>query len=216
MSLDSSVAKVGVINIGFGNVGSCFNMLDSIERCEPIIVDHYRDLKKTDMLILPGVGSYDTGMNLLNKRGFKEPLIDYSKEKSILGICLGMQLICQGSLEGNEEGLGIIKGYFRKFPNKDLEDKSLNVPCMGWNFVEYDPNKGFNPQLYALNNITRYYFVHSYYYCGDDENICGWSTYGIRYGAVIQNRRTLGVQFHPEKSHEYGRIFLRNWISNNS
>ena len=216
MSIEIPPLKVGVINIGFGNVGSCINMLDSIENCEAVIVENYQDFKYTDMLILPGVGSFDTGMKLLKKRELCNPLIDYANEKNLLGICLGMQLITEGSEEGNEEGLGIISGYFKKFPKEDFNSKPLKVPCMGWNFVEYQLDKGFVSHEYEINGVSRYYFVHSYYYAGSEENVCGWSNHGIKYGVVLNNKKTIGVQFHPEKSHDFGRKFLKNWIKKRS
>ena len=210
---------MGIVNIGFGNIGSCVNMLDTIDKCEPVIVSNFKDLELTDLLILPGVGSFDTGMKLLKKNDLCNALIDYSNNKSLLGICLGMQLICEGSEEGSEKGLGLISGYFEKFPNKDSSSSPLNVPCMGWNFVEYESLKGYDPKSYSVNQLTRYYFVHSYYFSGPKENVCGWSTYGLKYGSVINsntNSKLIGVQFHPEKSHDYGRVFLSNWINNNS
>jgi imidazole glycerol-phosphate synthase subunit HisH len=127
---------IGIINYGCGNLGSIENMLQYLN-IKTMIISEPKDIKKTDKLILPGVGSYDFGIDSLRSSGFIEPL-NYSvliEKIPILGICLGMQLMTNRSEEGDVNGLGWIDADTVKFENRP----NFNVPHMGWNYVhEYE------------------------------------------------------------------------------
>lgn len=199
---------VGIINYGLGNLGSIQNMLKVIGE-KSIISSNPEELDKCDRYILPGVGAFDAGMKKLNETG----LADYIKEKAnkemkpILGICLGMQLFGRKSEEGTLPGLGLIPFDNIRFR---LDDTDLKVPHMGWDIVEF---KQDNPLLSGLEGTQRYYFVHSYHaLCDSKENVLMTCDYGYEFAASVVKDNIIGVQFHPEKSHDFGMALLRNFV----
>lgn len=198
---------VGIINYGLGNLGSIQNMLKVIGEKAVISFDP-EELDKCDRYILPGVGAFDAGMKKLNESG----LTDYIKKKAnekkpILGICLGMQLLGRESEEGILPGLGLIPFDNIRFK---LDDTDLKVPHMGWDIVDF---KQDNPLLKGLTGIQRYYFVHSYHaQCDFNENVLMTCDYGYEFAASVVKDSIIGVQFHPEKSHNFGMSLLRNFV----
>ena len=199
---------VGIINYGLGNLGSIQNMLKVIGE-KSIISSNPEELDKCDRYILPGVGAFDAGMNKLNESG----LTEYIKEKAnnerkpILGICLGMQLLGRKSEEGTLPGLGLIPFDNIRFR---LDDTDLKVPHMGWDIVEF---KQDNSLLKGLEGTQRYYFVHSYHaQCDSKENVLMTCDYGYEFAASVVKGNIMGVQLHPEKSHDFGMALLRNFV----
>lgn len=199
---------VGIINYGLGNLGSIQNMLKVIGE-KSIISANVEELNKCDRYILPGVGAFDAGMTKLNESN----LVDYIKGKTLdehkplLGICLGMQLLGRRSEEGNQEGLGLIPFENIRFR---LENSNLKVPHMGWDIVEF---KQESPLLRKLEGTQRYYFVHSYHaLCDSKDNILMTCDYGYEFAAAVIKDNIMGVQFHPEKSHDFGMALLNNFV----
>lgn len=199
---------VGIINYGLGNLGSIQNMLKVIGE-KSIISADIKALNTCDRYILPGVGAFDAGMTRLQERG----LVDFIKNKvleekaPILGICLGMQLLGRKSEEGSLPGLGLIPFDNIRFR---LEDSNLRVPHMGWDIVEF---KQSNPLLKNLQGTQRYYFVHSYHaLCDSKDNILMTCDYGYEFAAAVVKDNIMGVQFHPEKSHDFGMALLNNFV----
>jgi glutamine amidotransferase len=146
----------------------------------------------------------------LNSLGISEILIRKALEEEtpLLGICLGMQLLCNESEEGNVAGLGIIDAKVRKFQFND--NRNLKVPHMGWNSVmQKKKNLLFGDEFIEL----RFYFVHSYYVaCNNAYDILTTTDYGDEFVSSFQKGNIYGVQFHPEKSHKFGMLLLRNFI----
>lgn len=199
---------VGIINYGLGNLGSIQNMLKVIGE-KSIISADIEALNTCDRYILPGVGAFDAGMTRLQESG----LVDFIKNKAldektpILGICLGMQLLGRKSEEGSLPGLGLIPFDNIRFR---LEDSNLRVPHMGWDIVEF---KQTNPLLKNLEGTQRYYFVHSYHaLCDSKDNILMTCDYGYEFAAAVVKDNIMGVQFHPEKSHDFGMALLNNFV----
>ena len=199
---------VGIINYGLGNLGSIQNMLKVIGE-KSIISANVEELNKCDRYILPGVGAFDAGMTKLNESN----LVDYIKGKTLdehkplLGICLGMQLLGRRSEEGNQEGLGLIPFENIRFR---LANSNLKVPHMGWDIVEF---KQESPLLRKLEGTQRYYFVHSYHaLCDSKDNILMTCDYGYEFAAAVIKDNIMGVQFHPEKSHDFGMALLNNFV----
>lgn len=199
---------VGIINYGLGNLGSIQNMLKVIGE-KSIISSDINELERCDRFILPGVGAFDAGMKKLNESG----LVDYIKEKAliekkpVLGICLGMQLLGRKSEEGVLPGLGLIPFDNIRFR---LDNTELKVPHMGWDIVEFKQN---NPLINGLKGMQRYYFVHSYHaVCDNEENVLMTCDYGYEFTASVVNGNIMGVQFHPEKSHDFGMALLTNFV----
>lgn len=198
---------VGIIDYGLGNLGSIQNMIKAIGE-KSVISSKPEELDKCDRYILPGVGAFDAGMSKLNESG----LVDYIKSKAtnekrpILGICLGMQLLGRRSEEGNLPGLGLIPFDNIRFR---LDDTDLKIPHMGWDIVDI---KQDNPLITGLTGTQRYYFVHSYHAkCDSEENVLMTCDYGYEFAASVVKGNIMGVQFHPEKSHDFGMALLRNF-----
>jgi len=168
-------------------------------------------LASADKLILPGVGAFDAGMQYLNESGLMPMLQQRVLEDRVpvLGICLGMQLLLGGSEEGELSGLGFILGTCKKFNFSD-QQKSLKVPHMGWNLVK---PSNYNTLFYGLQDEARFYFVHSYHaVCDDISHQLGVTHYGDDFTSAIQRENIYGAQFHPEKSHRFGMILLKNFV----
>lgn len=199
---------VGIIDYGLGNLGSIQNMLKVIGE-KSIITSCKEELDKCDRYILPGVGAFDAGVDKLNELGLatyiKGKVID--EEKPILGICLGMQLLGRKSEEGTLPGLGLIPFDNIRFR---LEHTEFRVPHMGWDIVDF---KKEIPLLKGLVGQQRYYFVHSYHAkCDLDDNIMMTCDYGYEFPAAVIKDNIIGVQFHPEKSHDFGMALLKNFV----
>ena len=215
---------IAIINYGLGNLGSIENMLDVIGE-RSIITGDKGEIDKADKMILPGVGAYDAGMKNLEDHD----LVDFIKEqalggKPVLGICLGMQLLGRGSEEGKLEGLGLIPFDNKKFnfdlkpgaemfpnaPKEDYDKSLLKIPHMGWDIVDFKKDVLL---LEGIKGRQRYYFVHSYHaVCDSLDNVMMTCDYGYEFAAAVCKDNVYGVQFHPEKSHDFGMKILENFV----
>jgi glutamine amidotransferase len=196
---------IAIVDYGMGNVGSIANML---KRCgfEGRLVSTAEELERADKLILPGVGSFDTGMANLEQKGLRAPLeAKVASGAPLLGICLGMQLLFAGSEEGVRPGLGWLKGRCIRFRFQD-QDPSLKIPHMGWNDVRPTERDTI---FRDMAEDARYYFVHSYHaVCDDPSDVLGFTSHGYEFAAAVKHENVLGTQFHPEKSHSHGKRLL--------
>lgn len=197
-----------IIDYGLGNLGSIQNMLDVIGE-NAVITSEAEQINKSDRLILPGVGAFDAGMKLLEEKNLTSVIKTEAKNgKPLLGICLGMQLLGRKSEEGTLSVLDLIPFESKRF-SFDSELK-LKIPHMGWDIVEFKQN---NPLLEGLVGTQRYYFVHSYHaVCDSSENVLMTCDYGYEFAASVVNKNVYGVQFHPEKSHDFGMALLKNFV----
>lgn len=199
-----------IVDYDMGNLGSIQNMLKKIGY-ESIISSDPDLIRSASKLILPGVGSFDTGMRNLAERKLIDVLNECAMEKKtpILGICLGMQLMTQSSAEGSLKGLGWFKAKTIRFEFKNSE--KLKIPHMGWNIAHI--NKESDVFKNMLNQENRFYFVHSYYVvCEEESDILTTTNYGINFTSAIQRANLFATQFHPEKSHKFGMALLRNFM----
>ncbi|MFA6728624.1 MAG: imidazole glycerol phosphate synthase subunit HisH [Prevotella sp.] len=200
---------IAILDYGLGNLGSIANMLKVIGEKSKITRD-YDEIQTSDGIILPGVGAFDAGMQKLNESGLTKTIKNYVQSgRPILGICLGMQLLGKKSEEGSLSGLGLIPFACKRFSFSDESD--LKIPHMGWDIVNIRQNHAL---VRGLQGIQRYYFVHSYHaVCDDAENVLMTCDYGYEFAASVVKENVMGVQFHPEKSHDFGLSILTNFVA---
>lgn len=196
-----------IVDYKMGNLGSILNMFKKIG--VPASVTSDRDkIASADKLVLPGVGSFDNGMNNLKELALEDVLTENAMKGkvSILGICLGMQLMTMSSEEGSMPGLGWIDASTKRFRPADPR---LKVPHMGWNVIA---QKKDSPLLSGMYEEPRFYFVHSYrVFCADAADVLATTHYGDEFVSAFERDNILGVQFHPEKSHRFGMKLLKNF-----
>ncbi|MES2761870.1 MAG: imidazole glycerol phosphate synthase subunit HisH [Bacteroidota bacterium] len=190
--------KVSIIKYNAGNVQSVLFALERIG-INAIVTDDIDLLRSSDKIILPGVGEASSAMSYLKERKLDQLII--SLTQPVLGICLGMQLMCRYSEEGNTNCLGIFENKVKRFSG------NFKVPQIGWNNI-YD----LNTDLYKSVQENEYmYFVHSYY-AELGEYTIAKTNYGSVYSSSLQKNNFYAAQFHPEKSGDAGQKILENFI----
>lgn len=198
---------IAVIDYGAGNLQSVVKALNYIG-CECIVTDKKEEILKADGAILPGVGSFADAMSCMIKSGADRAVSEFVRSgKPFLGICLGLQLLFDGSEESpGVQGLGLLKGSVVKIPN---QNNTLKIPHMGWNSLDILKTDGIFKNIPQNSYV---YFVHSYYLKADDENIVAARTsYGTVMDISVQCGNIFATQFHPEKSGSVGLQILRNF-----
>lgn len=196
---------ITIVDYGMGNVGSIANMLKR-SGFDVRLSASAPEIEQAAKLILPGVGSFDTGMHNLNRLGLRALLDAKVKDGTpVLGICLGMQLLFEGSEEGAQPGLGWLRGRCIRFRFEEREAR-LKIPHMGWNDVRATERSSL---FRDMEQDAGYYFVHSYHAeCTDEADVLGWTTHGYDFPAAVRRGNVFGTQFHPEKSHKHGKRLL--------
>ncbi len=190
--------KIVIIDYGAGNIQS---IKFAIKRLgfDSVLSNNEAEIKAADKVIFPGVGEASSAMRML--RQSKLDLVIPTLKQPVLGICLGMQLMCAKNEEGNTTGLGIFDAPVIKFNN------SVKVPQIGWNQIS-----GLRSPLFKdIKELEYVYLVHSYYVSECDETIAT-SEYGVKYSTALNKENFYGVQFHPEKSSDAGEQILKNFL----
>lgn len=201
-------SSIGIVDYGMGNLRSVCNALDEIGVKAELFSDP-ASVADYDKIVIPGVGAFQEAMQNLRRTGMKAALDAHvAAGKPLLGICLGMQLICRRSYEdGEHDGLGWIDAEVRRFP----PGEGIKVPHMGWNAIDFDLP---HPLLADVRPGADVYFVHSYYVdCAEAADSLGTTEHGIRFTSVVARDNVLGMQFHPEKSQYVGMRLLRNFAN---
>tara|TARA_R110001592_G_scaffold119404_1_gene322408 strand:- start:7884 stop:8516 length:633 start_codon:yes stop_codon:yes gene_type:complete len=203
--------NIVIIDYGMGNIGSISNMIRYLGG-KATVSSEIDVIQAADKLILPGVGNFDKAMNNINSLGLYDVIRDMALVRKIpfLGICLGMQIMCNSSEEGELKGLSLIDASVKKFPF--TKGSPLKVPHMGWNKIKIE--KG-SRVLEHLDDNSRFYFVHSYYVqCDKPDDILSLTNYGLSFVSSFQSENLIGVQFHPEKSHKFGISLFKSFLEN--
>lgn len=200
-----------ILDYGMGNPCSILNMIRRVGG-QALIASDEKSISSASAIILPGVGSFDNGMQKLHTTGILLHLERRVLQDKVpfLGICLGMQLLFEKSQEGSMEGLGWIHGEVKRFDFTAVGKQGLKVPHMGWNVVQ---PTNYDSLFKGLEGESRFYFVHSYHaVCANQENALGITDYGYPFVSSVQHENIFGVQFHPEKSHRFGMMLFKNFL----
>ena len=200
---------ISILDYGSGNVRAFANVYErlNIPFC---IVKKPEELNAATRILLPGVGAFDHTMELLEKSGVRTKLDELvaAGRASILGICVGMQILGRSSEEGRLPGLGWVDGVVKKMDTAALTS-ATRLPHMGWNDVQALGNNGL---FRGLDAAARFYFLHSYYFvCDREDGVIATAEYGKKFPCAVRRGSVYGVQFHPEKSHRYGVHLLKNF-----
>jgi len=192
--------KIVIIKYNSGNVRSVAFSLERIG-VEAMVSDEINEIQTADKIIFPGVGEASSAMKYLKEKKLGELII--SLAQPVLGICLGMQLMCKYSEEGNTDCLGIFDQDVKRFESNE----QLKVPQIGWNDC-YDLG---SPLFKGISENSCMYFVHGYY-AGVGNDTIGKTNYGMEYSSAIRKKNFYGVQFHPEKSGIEGQKIMQNFL----
>ncbi len=197
---------IAVIDYGAGNLQSVVKAFHYIG-CNVCVTADKEELQSADAAVLPGVGAFGDSMNCLKNSNLVNPVLDFiDSGKPFLGICLGLQLLFQGSEESpGVSGLGVLDGTIRKIPSGE----GLKIPHIGWNSLEIKKETGL---FEGLESSPYVYFVHSYYLKAEKPEIVSAVTnYGVPIDAAVQRGNLFATQFHPEKSGRTGLQMLENF-----
>lgn len=206
------MSRIAVIDYGMGNLHSIAKALEHVSaRGRVIVSGDPAVLRRAGRLVFPGVGAIADCMSELHRLGLDEVIREAVGSRPVLGICLGMQALLEGSDENDGVAcLGLLRGRIRRFDRvRDEAGRVLRVPHMGWNRVE---PAGEHPLWTGIEPGSRFYFVHSYYAPADCEGAAAWTTHGVRFASALAADNLFAVQFHPEKSQQAGLALLQNFV----
>ena len=199
-----SAKYVAIVDYQAGNLRS---VQKALERCgaRTVITSDPGEIRLADGMVFPGQGANDSSMRHLRARGLVDPIRAFlASGRPFLGVCLGLQLLLDGSDEGVEPGLGVLAGWVRRLP------AGAKVPHMGWNQVELRLR---HPLMEGVPNGSYFYFVHSYYAEPAQKSVvAGTTTYGVEFCSAAAWDNVVAVQFHPEKSGTVGLRLYRNFV----
>ena len=200
--------KIVIVEYEGGNVRSVENALRKVTTADIIISRNSLEIEQALCLILPGVGSFDSAALSLRKYGIEQSLMNQivQNKKPVLAICVGMQILFEGSKEGAADGLGLIEGVLEKFE----VPPPLTIPHYGWNDVRSHKDEWLFDNLSGNND---FYFAHSYYCDDANKHSIATCNYGIKFCAAIRKLNVVATQFHPEKSHKSGLSVIHNFIN---
>lgn len=199
---------IAIIDYGVGNLFSLRSSLKYIGKDAEITGDA-DDIRKSDRVILPGVGAFEDAARKLRESGLFDVVVDEAKRgKILLGICLGMQMLFDKSFEyGQHQGLGLIHGNVVSMA--PVLPEGYKVPHIGWNGLVFPKDKPKSPLFKYINEGDHVYFVHSYYAADCDNAVIATAEYGAALTAAVADGNVYGTQFHPEKSGDVGLDILR-------
>ena len=201
-------AVIAILDYGAGNLQSVVKAFRFIG-CDPVVTSDPETLAGAGAAVLPGVGAFGDAMECLKHSVLMHPVLDYiDSGRPFLGICLGLQLLFEGSEEApGVPGLGVLKGHICRIPDAP----GLKIPHIGWNSLDLADRTGL---FEGLEEHPYVYFVHSYYLKADDRNVVtATAQYGVKIDASVRRGNLFATQFHPEKSGRAGLQMLRNFAA---
>jgi glutamine amidotransferase len=202
--------QVVIVDYGMGNLFSVQKKLDQMN-VKTIVSSSISDIESADKIILPGVGHFEKALINLEQMKLTEVLNHKILEQKtpVLGICLGMQLMCNQSEEGEGEGLKWIDATVKRFQLSNT--LRYKVPHTGWNEIEIVKE---SPLMSGITNGSEFYFVHRYYVeCNNPSDVLNTTNYEINFSSAFQKDNIFGVQYHPEKSHDTGTKLITNFVN---
>jgi len=205
--------SIAIVDYGMGNLRSVAKAIEHVAPLgtQVLITDNAAEILNADRVVFPGQGAAGDCMAALNARELLAPLAEAAQTRPFLGICMGMQVMLEHSEEnGGVHLLGWFKGAVRRFPaGCDVQGLALKIPQMGWNQIkQIRPH----PLWQGVADLSRFYFVHSYYCAPEDESLSvGTTDYGIGYTSALAQGSVFAIQSHPEKSADDGLQVLKNF-----
>ncbi len=210
MSIEDDLPLVTVVDYGGGNRGSVASMVRRAG-ARTVLATTPEAVLRAERVVLPGVGAFDSAAEALWRSGLAEPVIALARAGQVpmLGVCVGMHLLADGSEEGTLPGLGLVPGHVRRL-DSHCDDPPDRIPHMGW--ATLAPRT--EDELLAAIGEPRFYFAHSFrYICASEADVVATARYGCTFPAVVRRGRLWGTQFHPEKSGRNGLRLLRNFVT---
>jgi imidazole glycerol-phosphate synthase subunit HisH len=209
------MADIVVIDYGMGNLRSVAKALESVAPGRSVEVSSRPEaIRDAGRVVFPGQGAMPDCMREMESRGLREPILEATRTKPFLGLCIGLQMLFEGSEEGNVRGLGVLPGRVVRFPPSRMvgeDGAKLKVPHMGWNQVYQDLS---HPVWAGIGNASRFYFVHSYHVETPQRDlVAGSSRYAYAFTCAVARNNIFAVQFHPEKSQSAGLRLLANFVT---
>jgi imidazole glycerol-phosphate synthase subunit HisH len=210
------MAGVVVVDYGMGNLGSVAKALSHVSGKTSVTVSSSAsDILAADRVVFPGQGAMPDCMRFLRESGLQAALLQAAKTKPLFGVCVGEQMLFDGSDEGNTVGLGLLPGRVEKFSGIDAHGSELKVPHMGWNRVVQNSALTNRHALFdGIPDHSYFYFVHSFYVCPAlATDITAYTDYGDRFTCAVARDNIFATQFHPEKSAALGLKLYENFLS---
>jgi glutamine amidotransferase len=209
------MADIVVIDYGMGNLRSVAKALESVAPGRQVAVSSDPALiRSASRVVFPGQGAMPDCMREMDARGLREPILEATRSKPFLGLCIGLQMLFESSEEGNVRGLGVLPGRVVRFPPQRMHDEhgaKLKVPHMGWNQVRQTI---VHPLWAGIADASRFYFVHSYHVdTPDPALVAGTCHYGYDFTCAVARNNIFAVQCHPEKSQSAGLRLLANFVA---
>jgi glutamine amidotransferase len=201
--------KIAVVDYGMGNIRSVSKALEHVApTAEVLVTSDPEKIRTAERVVVPGQGAMPDCMRQLAASGAREAVIEATRSKPFLGICIGMQMLFERGEEGDTPGLGLLSGGVPRFPDGKME--GLKIPHMGWNQVRQARP---HPVWEGVPDGSRFYFVHSYYpRPADGAMTAATCAYGVTFTCAIARDNIFAVQFHPEKSQTFGLRLLSNFV----
>jgi len=202
---------IAIVDYGVGNIFSLYSSFARVG-ADVMLTGDADEIRRADKIILPGVGAFGDAADKLRKTGLDRVVIEEAESgKPLLGICLGMQLLFEKSLEyGEHQGLGLIKGSVVSM--EGVVPPGYKIPHIGWNALHFPESREISPVFSGIREGDFVYFVHSYYGADCEDSVIATTEYGAELTAAVASGNVYGLQFHPEKSGDVGMRILKAFV----